>query len=78
MTLDEVLACPHPDDDHKRTGYMVMCVRCGRRQEGRDRWAGAGYAAWTDGWQKTCPHPDGERQDLRFASRCGVCGALLR
>src|SRR5262245_56452539 len=74
MTIADVLACTHPDEDRKRTGYMVMCVRCGRRQEGRDRWAGAGYAAWTPGWQASCPHPASERVARLWGDACTVCG----
>jgi hypothetical protein len=77
MTIEQVLSCPHPEEDHKRTGYMVMCVRCGRRQEGRDRWAGAGYAAWTPGWQAACPHPATERISRPWGAACGVCGTLV-
>jgi hypothetical protein len=78
MTLEQVLACTHPDEDRKRTGYMVMCVRCGRRQEGRDSFTGAGYAGWAPGWQATCPHPEAERIPRPWGQACGVCGKVVR
>jgi len=78
MTIADVLACVHPPDALKRTAYTAFCLVCGRRQEGRDRWAGAGYAAWSDGWQKTCPHPDAERLARPWGTSCGVCGLLVR
>ena len=30
MTIEQVLACPHPEEDRKVTPVMVMCVVCGR------------------------------------------------
>jgi len=78
MTIADVLACPHPATDRKVTGYMTMCVVCGRLQQGRDRWGGAGYAAWTAGWQAACPHPATDRLSHAWGTQCGVCGRLLR
>ncbi len=78
MTLEQVLACPHPADDRKVLPYMAMCLRCGRRQEGRDRWAGAGYAGWDPSKLAACPHPTSERVQHAWGGQCGVCGRLLR
>ncbi len=78
MTIADVLACPHPVQDRKVLPYMVLCVVCGRRQEGRDRFTGGGYAAWTAGWQATCPHPEGERRHHPWGVQCGVCGSSVR
>jgi len=78
MTISDVLTCPHPVDDRKHTSYMVMCLRCGRRQSGRDSFTGGGYAAWTAGWQVTCPHPEAERISRPWGQSCGVCGSSVR
>jgi hypothetical protein len=78
MTITDVLACPHPPEDLKRLPYMVMCVRCGRRQEGRDRFTGGGYAAWAPGWRQACPHPEGERVARPWGLACLVCGQSVR
>lgn len=77
MTIAEILACAHPADDRKVTGYMVMCLRCGRRMEGRDRWAGAGWAGWSPALLATCPHPEAERRSRPWGSSCAVCGASV-
>jgi hypothetical protein len=78
MTIADVLACPHPVQDRKVTGYATICVVCGRRMEGRDRWTGAGYAGWTPALLERCPHPEAERRHHSWGSACGVCGRLLR
>jgi len=78
MTLVEFLECVHPLDDRKVLPYMTICVVCGRRQEGRDRWSGAGYASWSKEKLAACPHPAAERIQHAFAAQCGVCGRLLR
>ena len=78
MTIAEILACPHPADDRKVTGYMTMCVVCGRRMEGRESWTGGGYAAWTPGWREHCPHPAAERRSHPWGTQCGVCGSGVR
>lgn len=79
MTLAEILACPHPAGDRKVTGYMTMCVVCGRRMEGRDRWAGAGWAGWDKAKLAACTHPVSERRaHLSGHAQCGVCDVLLK
>jgi hypothetical protein len=78
MSLAEVLACPHPTDELKRTGYVAFCLRCGRRMEGRDSWTGAGWAGWSPALLAACPHPEAERRSHAWGSSCGVCGRLLR
>ncbi len=74
LTIAEVLACPHPDDERRRLGYMTMCVRCGRRQTGRDEWSGAGYAGWDAAELAACPHPEEGRRRHSWGTTCGACG----
>lgn len=78
ITLAEVLECPHPEDERKKTGYMTMCIRCGRRQVGPDRFAGAGFAGWDAAKLATCPHPAAERAATSLGARCGVCLQVAR
>jgi hypothetical protein len=78
MTVADVLACPHPAEDRKVTGYATICVVCGRRQSGRDSWAGAGYAGWDSSKLAACPHPDAERISRPWGQSCGVCGKPIR
>jgi hypothetical protein len=77
MTIADVLACPHPADDRKHTSYMTICVVCGRRQVGVDRFTGAGYAGWSKEKLAACPHPTSERISHAWGGQCGVCGRLL-
>lgn len=74
MSLADVLACPHPEEERKRTGWGSLCVRCGRLQSGRDSWSGGGHAAWQDPELTSCPHPEEERT----GPLCRVCGRTVR
>jgi hypothetical protein len=78
MTLEQVLACPHPAEDWRKLGYATVCVMCGRRQQGRDSWIGASYAGWSKEKLAGCPHPPTERRELGRGAACGVCSALPR
>ena len=79
MTLEQVLACPHPADDLKKLSYATICVVCGRRQVGRDTFVGAGYAGWDKAKLAACTHPVAERvRHLSGHDRCALCNVLLK